>query len=306
MNAVPALAVALDRVAGEPPGRLHPVVVMGRYCAWAGALMAGISGARRQVAAGGIATAVGAVAAAVAGAALRWWLDRLPRPLALAAEAAVLSTLLSARMLEREVLRVHAALGGDDTDEPCELAAARRAVAGLVSRDVSALDTGGIREAALESLAENASDAIVAPLWWFAVAGLPAAAAYRFVNTADAMWGYRTGAWEWRGKAAAHADDLANWWPARLTALLLAPRVGVARVSRTADVTASPNAGWPMGALALRLDVRLRKLHGPAAYTLHPRGRPTRADDVGPAIRAVRWATIAASAVATLVARTPR
>jgi len=300
MNAVPVLAVALDRVAGEPPARLHPVVVMGRYCAWAGAQMAGIRGAGGQLVAGGVATAIGTAAAALAGALLGRWLRPLPRPVALFAEAATLSTLLSARMLEREVLRVQAALG-DDTAAPSEPAAARCAVAGLVSRDVAHLDAAGIREAALESLAENASDAIVAPLWWYAVAGLPAAAAYRFVNTADAMWGYRTDVWEWRGKPAARADDLANWWPARLTALLLAPRADLARVAATAAVTASPNAGWPMAALALRLDVRLRKS---GAYTLHPDGRPTCAADVGAAVRAVRRATAAATAGATLTART--
>lgn len=317
MNAVPALAVLLDRVAGEPPPRLHPVVWMGRYCSWAAAHVAGIparpgstermqqprqrlgpggTGAGRQAVAGGVAVAAGTIASALAAAALCRTLARLPRPVAVAAEAAALSTLLSAALLEREVLRAHAALERGSGDP---VAAARRVVAGLVSRDVSAFDAVQIREAALESLSENTSDSIVAPLWWFAVGGLPAAAAYRFVNTADAMWGYRDGTWEWRGKVAAHADDLANWWPARLTALLVAPRVGVARLAGTARVTASPNAGWPMGALALLLDIRLRK---PGVYTLHPRGRPPRPDDVGAAIRTVRRVTATAAAAAALAA----
>jgi adenosylcobinamide-phosphate synthase len=299
VNVAPALAVALDRVAGEPPAHLHTVVGMGRYCTWAGTLLVRVTGRRRQVVAGGVATAIGAAGVGVAAAVLRRCVVRLPGPLACGAEAAVLSTLLSARMLEREVQRVEAALGRGDTDEPAAVAG-RRAVSGLVSRDVTGLDAGEVRDAALESLAENASDAIVAPLWWYAVAGLPAAAAYRFVNTADAMWGYRTATWEWRGKAAARADDLANWWPARLTAMLLAPGAGVARIARAASVTASPNAGWPMAALALRLGVRLRK---PGAYTLHPGGRSTRARDVGSAIRAVRHATVAATAGAALAAR---
>ena len=300
MNVVPALAVALDRVAGEPPAHLHPVVGMGRYCAWAGTRLLRVTSPRRQVVAGGVATTIGAVGAGVAAAVLQRCLSRLPLPLACAAEAAALSTLLSARMLEREVQGVGAALGRRDTDEHAAVAMGRRAVSGLVSRDVTSLDAGEVRDAALESLAENASDAIVAPLWWYALAGLPAAAAYRFVNTADAMWGYRNTPWEWRGKAAARADDLASWWPARLTALLLAPRAGIARIARTAGVTASPNAGWPMGALALRLGVRLRKS---GAYTLHPRGRSTHARDVGSAIGAVRLATVAATAGAALAAR---
>lgn len=300
MNIVPALAVALDRAVGEPPAHLHPVVGMGRYCTWAGTLLVRVTNPRRQVVAGGVATAIGSAGVGVAAAVLRRCIVRLPWPLAWASEAAALSTLLSARMLEREVQRVVAALGRGATDEHAAVAAGRRAVSGLVSRDVTGLDAGEVRDAALESLAENASDAIVAPLWWYALAGLPAAAAYRFVNTADAMWGYRTATWEWRGKAAARADDLANWWPARLTAMLLAPGAGVARIARAAGVTASPNAGWPMAAMALRLGVRLRKQ---GAYTLHPGGRSTRARDVGTAIRAVRHATVAATAGAALAAR---
>jgi adenosylcobinamide-phosphate synthase len=300
VNVVPALAVALDRVAGEPPAHLHPVVGMGRYCTWAGTLLVRVTSPRRQAVAGGVATAIGTTGVGVAAAVLGRCIVRLPWPLAWAAEATALSTLLSARMLEREVQRVEAALGRGATDDHAAVVAGRRAVSGLVSRDVTELDAGEVRDAALESLAENASDAIVAPLWWYALAGLPAAAAYRFVNTADAMWGYRTATWEWRGKAAARADDLANWWPARLTAMLLAPGAGVARIARAADVTASPNAGWPMAAMALRLGVRLRKQ---GTYTLHPDGRSTRARDVGSAIRAVRHATVAATAGAALAAR---
>ena len=292
MNAIPVLAVALDRAVGEPPARMHPVVWMGRYCAWAGARLRRITTRSGQVAAGAAAVAVGTASAGAVAVALQRCAARLPRPIALAAEAAVLSTLLSARMLEGEVARVEAEVGSTG-----DLAAARRVVAGLVSRDVSDLDADQIREAALESLAENASDALVAPLWWYGVAGLPAVAAYRFINTIDAMWGYRTPAWEWRGKVAAHADDLVNWWPARLTALLLAPRVGVPRIAHTARVTPSPNAGWPMAALALLLGVRLRK---PDVYTLHHGGRIARPEDVGRAIRALRRVTAIATVASAL------
>jgi adenosylcobinamide-phosphate synthase len=294
MSAVPVLAVALDHALAEPPARVHPVVWMGRYCTWAGDWLGRVRTPPFQAVAGAVALTAGVAGVGAAALALHLWLARLRRPLALAIEAAILSTLLSARMLEDEVARVEAEVGRSTAGD---LAAARRAVAGLVSRDVSDLDADQIREAALESLAENASDAVVAPLLWYAVAGLPAAAAYRFINTVDAMWGYRTPAWEWRGKVAARADDLANWWPARLTAVLLAPGVGVSQVARAARVTPSPNAGWPMAALALRLGVRLRK---PNVYTLHRDGRTARSQDVDRAIRALRRVTAVATIAAAL------
>jgi adenosylcobinamide-phosphate synthase len=298
MNVTPVAALIIDRTLGEPPARVHPVVWMGAYCAWTGRRMRSVASPRAQVVAGAMATAGGVVAAFAAAAAIHRGLRRLPRGVAGAAEAAVLSTLLSARMLEDEVGAVEDALAGGD------VAAARRAVGRLVSRDVTALDAVQVREAALESLAENTSDSIVAPLWWYAVAGLPGAAAYRFVNTADAMWGYRDAVWEWRGKAAAHVDDVANWWPARVTALLLAPRSlasrrDATRVAGTAAVTPSPNAGWPMGAMAVLLDVRLDKT---GVYTLHPGGRPARPSDIGRAISATRRATYTAAAGAVLAA----
>jgi adenosylcobinamide-phosphate synthase len=129
-------------------------------------------------------------------------------------------------------------------------------------------------------LAENLSDSVIAPLFWFALLGLPGAALYRFANTADAMWGYRE-RWEWAGKFAARADDLLNLIPARITALGLLvvgerPWILLGRLPREASRTASPNSGWPMGALALSLDVRLRK---PDVYVLNSTGSaPSDAD----------------------------
>jgi adenosylcobinamide-phosphate synthase len=117
--------------------------------------------------------------------------------------------------------------------------------------------------------------------------GLPGAALYRFANTADAMWGYRDER-EWSGKWAARADDLLSWLPARLTALLIArPSL---QLLREAGRTPSPNSGWPMAAMALRLDRRLAK---PGVYTLHAAGRPVEAADMASARR------LAARAVAT-------
>jgi adenosylcobinamide-phosphate synthase len=139
----------------------------------------------------------------------------------------------------------------------------------LVSRDTSTLDESRIAAATIESLAENTSDSAIAPLFWYAVAGLPGALVYRFLNTADAMLGYRDAEREWLGKAAARLDDVANLIPARLTALcmiLSAPWLGGRMEGgwriwrRDAGTTASPNAGHPMSAAAGVLGVELEKV----------------------------------------------
>ena len=160
------------------------------------------------------------------------------------------------------------------------LDAGRARVAWLCSRDVSQLDEAGVRETALETLAENLNDAWIAPLFWFAVAGLPGAWAWRAINTLDACWGYRSPRWEWAGKWAARADDLGAWLPARLSALLLRPPLQ--RLSQEAARTPSRNGGWPMAALALRLNLRLRK---PGAYILNAEGRTPGAADTAAALR---------------------
>jgi adenosylcobinamide-phosphate synthase len=192
--------------------------------------------------------------------------------------AALLKPLLAWRMLRDEVLAVEAALQRS-------LPEGRAQLARLVSRDVQHLSAAQVREAAIESLAENLSDSVVAPLCWFALLGLPGAALYRFANTADAMWGYpgmRGGHyWQWAGKWAARVDDVLNWVPARITALLLwlvagrFPRPWGARAGwaawaafvQQARSTPSPNGGWPMATMALLLGVCLAK---PGVYALNP------------------------------------
>ncbi len=182
----------------------------------------------------------------------------------------LLKPLLAWAMLKSEVLAVEAALG-DSLD------AGRQRLAWLVSRDVAALTEGQVRESAIESLAENLNDSVVAPIFWFVLLGLPGAALYRFANTADAMWGYRgmrNGRdWEWAGKWAAWADDVLSWLPARITAVLLmvlAYRTEWRALGQQAQLTPSPNSGWPMAAMALCLGVRLGK---PGVYTLNAEGR---------------------------------
>ncbi|AVP57794.1 adenosylcobinamide-phosphate synthase CbiB [Pulveribacter suum] len=274
------VALAVDALWGEPPAWAHPVVWMGRALGALGTRIAPGDLRRRDYPAFWAAALVWCVLAAlvliVAGS-LQWLLlHHLPPWLAALALGGLLKPLLAWRMLHAEVQAVEEALAES-------LQAGRERLAWLVSRDTAALSAAEVRESAIESLAENLSDSVVAPLVWFALLGLPGAALYRFANTADAMWGYPgwrgQGAarrhWQWAGKWAARADDALSWLPARLTAALLlvtaARRVPAAGLRRDARATPSPNGGWPMGAMARLLDVRLGK---PGAYVLNPQGQP--------------------------------
>ena len=294
-----ALAVAIDLWRGEPPAALHPVVWMGRALQWCAGRVAPLqrAGADPGAFAKG-ALAWLALAAAVVGAAwaLQQAVAQLPWWLAAPVLGVLLKPLFAWRMLRDEVQSVEAALG-------VSLPAGREQLSRLVSRDVHALSAVQVRESAIESLAENLNDSVVAPLFWFVLLGLPGAALYRFANTADAMWGYpgmRGGRyWQWAGKWAARADDVLSWVPARLTAWLLARsarQVRWASIARQARRTPSPNSGWPMAAMALALHVRLAK---PGAYTLHGRGRPAEPLDTR---RAVALATQALWRGAVLMA----
>lgn len=256
-------ALALDHGFGEPPVRLHPVAWMGRYLGWMGARIAPyeVTPGRdwRSFLAGAMAWYGGAALLVLAAVLLQSWLQPLPFVLAGLVLGLLLKPMLSWRMLRDEVAAVEAALAQS-------LDAGRARLGRLVSREVMQLDAAQVRESAIESLAENLNDSVVAPIFWFVVAGLPGAVLYRFANTADAMWGYRTRRggryWEWAGKFAARADDVLSWLPARITALLLALAAGglsLTQLWRESGRTASPNSGWPMAAMALALGVRLRK-----------------------------------------------
>ena len=154
-----------------------------------------------------------------------------------------------------------------------------------------------MREAAIETLAENLNDSVIAPLFWFALLGLPGAAIYRFANTADAMWGYRDER-EWCGKWAARADDVLSWLPARLTALVLLPP-SLPSLLREARRTPSPNSGWPMAAMALRLGLRLSK---PGVYSLHAGGQPAAAGTLQAACTVGRQAVVAGTVLIAALA----
>lgn len=280
------LALALDWAWGEPPAKVHPVVAIGHYLALVGRRVAPVAGVRAQPcwvflggACGWLVGAALVVSLAVVGL---FGLVKLPGWAQVLVLGVALKPLLAWRMLRDEVEAVEAALA-------VSLDKGRYQVGRLVSRDVSQLNAHQVREAAISTLAENLNDSVVAPLFWYAVAGLPGAALYRFANTADAMWGYRgvrgDRDWTWAGKWAARADDLLSWAPARLTAVLIAGFAGWRNwrvVVAQAGLTPSPNGGWPMGALAVVLGIRLDK---PGVYGLNPLGRLPEATDTLRALR---------------------
>jgi adenosylcobinamide-phosphate synthase len=253
-------ALAFDLVVGELPYVLHPVVWMGTLVR-ALERLAPRRGPFVQLLAGAlIAVAVPlgfALAAVVVLRELRAW------PLvAFAASTLLLTSTFAIRGLGRAARVVRDALAERD------VAAARHGLRSLCSRDPSALDEPQLVAATIESVAENASDSFVAPLFYYAVLGLPGAVAYRAVNTLDAMIGYR-GRYEWLGKASARLDDVLNFIPARITALLLLAagtlcradvRAGWRMLRRDGDTTESPNAGRPMAAMAGLLRVQLEKV----------------------------------------------
>jgi adenosylcobinamide-phosphate synthase len=260
-------AVALDLAFGEPPDRVHPVAWLGR------ALGAGrrrwCRGSRPSLLlrGAGVTLAVAALAG-LAGGLLHALAARLGTA-GLALEAGALALLLSVRGLVAAAQRVAAHLRRGD------LVAARESVGrDLVSRRTDELDPGRVASAAAESVAENLTDAFVAPACFYLVFGLAGAAVYRAVNTADAMFGYREGPLEYFGKVAARLDDALNFLPARLAGWCIVLAAGLAGESaggalavmrRDRGLTASPNAGWTMAAMAGALGVTLEK---PGAYRL--------------------------------------
>lgn len=268
-----ALALSLDLLFGEPPNRWHPVAWVGRLLGW-GARRAPRSGPGRLVASGiillllALALAVGPVVLLTRYAGLLGWPGLLLQAWLLKCAFSLRGLYMAAREV-REVL----ASG--------QLGRARNLVGWhLVSRPTRDLSPREVASATVESVAENLTDSVVAPLCFFLVGGLPAAWAYRVINTADAMLGYRQGELEQFGKAAARLDDLLNWIPARLAGLGIVLGAWIAGEStrrawrvmlRDRRLTESPNAGWTMAAMAGALGVVLEK---PGAYQLGGEAAP--------------------------------
>ncbi len=258
------LAVVIDLIFGEPPTALHPVAWMG----WVVNLVrkyAPRGGRWKPFATGLLLMLLGVSFVAGLGWVIVWLLRQAPLPVAILVEAVLLKCTLSIRALASAGRQVQSALASGDLGE------ARRLLSWhLVSRDTQSLGVSHVAAATIESLAENTSDSIVAPLLFYACVGLPGALAYRFINMCDAMLGYRDAEREWLGKAPARLDDLANLLPARVTAAIIiaaAPLMGgngwrasmVWRLDRR--LTASPNAGQPMSAAAGALGVQLEKVN---------------------------------------------
>ncbi|MBF8265791.1 MAG: cobalamin biosynthesis protein CobD [Dehalococcoidia bacterium] len=255
------IAIILDWIMGEPPNKLHPV-------AWLGKL---ISLEER------VAPQTGKVAQFICGVGIvildvllfalpvYWFLNyawTVSPVVYMIAGGVLLKISFSLRFLVQSAMKIKSLLEVDKIDD------ARLNLRSLVSRDTSSLDKPHMVSAAIESVAENVTDSFIAPLFYFLIMGVPGAIAYRVVNTLDAMIGYH-GQYEYLGKAAARLDDALNYIPARLTALLIVASafltgrkngVNAWRILyRDNGQTESPNAGWPMSAMAGAMNVQLEK-----------------------------------------------
>lgn len=294
------VALCVDAALGWPDRLFraigHPVTWIGRLIEaldrWMN-LEGADEGARRI--AGIVAAAIVITVAAEAAWILTWFLPSGYAGILLAGLLAW--PLVAMRSLRDHVQAVARPLAEGD------LAGARCAVSMIVGRDPDQLDREGIARAAIESLAENTSDGIIAPVFWGVLFGLPGIAAYKAINTLDSMIGHRTPRYRAFGWASARLDDIANLVPARLTGVLFAivstrPRAALATMWRDARRHRSPNAGWPEAALAGALEIRLS---GPRIY--HDRiadepwlneGAPDpQPADIGRALRLFRFAMLA-------------
>jgi adenosylcobinamide-phosphate synthase len=301
------LAALLDAAFGDPDWLYravpHPVVLMGRAIGWMDQRFNDARAPEQDRKRNGIV----AVALLTAGAlALGWLLDGLLRQnwLGSLIEAALASTLIAQRGLYDHVAAVARALAKDG------LSAGRTAVSKIVGRDTGELDEAGVSRAALESLAENLSDGVTAPLFWGLLFGLPGLIAYKAINTADSMIGHRTPHHEAFGWAAARFDDLLNWIPARLCGFIVVAAAALVRGAdsglawkamwRDASKHRSPNAGWPEAALAGALGFALagpRRYHGVEETSAAYMGAGGRADLAASDIRQGLKLFLAACAV---------
>jgi adenosylcobinamide-phosphate synthase len=294
-----AVGAGLDALLGDPR-RGHPVAGFGRAAA---ALEARDYADTRRRGAGHAAACVLAVAVP---AALLHRRTRGRPPLEAAAVALAVWAVTGARSLHDVAERAVVSLDKND------LTAAREVLPSLCGRDPSNLDAAEITRAVIESVAENTCDAVVAPLLWGAVAGIPGLAAYRAVNTLDAMVGHRSPRYLRFGWASARLDDAANWIPARITAALAAVCAPGARSATLRTVLhdggrhPSPNAGRCEAAFAGALGIRLggRNVYGGVAE-LRPElgeGRVPEPGDIHRAILLSRAVTVTATALAVLIA----
>jgi adenosylcobinamide-phosphate synthase len=274
-------AFLLDLAVGDPPWLPHPVVLMGRFISrgerflWSGQ-------AYRDFLVGMVLSLALIAIACGATWILLYFLSFLPPLIAFLLTAGLASTTLATRGLLDAITRIETPLRSGS------LAEARAKLAHIVGRDTSALNEDKVLRASLESLAENTSDGIVAPLFYLFIGGIPLAMAYKAVNTLDSMVGYRTERYFYFGKFAARLDDVANFIPARLTAFLMVIATFLVRLNGRLALRVlrrdhanhlSPNAGYPEATLAGALGIRLG---GPSVYFGREIWKPYLGDDVTP------------------------
>ncbi|MEL6681558.1 MAG: adenosylcobinamide-phosphate synthase CbiB [Pseudomonadota bacterium] len=255
------LGMLLDALLGEPrwlwSRAPHPAVLIGRLIGWCDAKF---NTGDHQRFMGTMTLIELCLLAGVVG----WLLELVPGPLI---DIVVVAILLAQKSLVQHVQAVADALR-------LSLGDGRRSVAMIVGRDTRDMDQSAVARSAIESAAENLSDGVIAPIFWFAIAGLPGLLIYKVTNTADSMIGYRTPRHEKFGWASARFDDLLNLIPARLTALLIwavTTRPALRPILQEAPLHRSPNAGWPEAAMAHGLNIALS---GPRSYDGQMRDYP--------------------------------
>ena len=278
----------LDMLIGDPAWLPHPVVGFGKMISFGEHRLN--KGTHRKLKGALMAIVLISMVFAVA----YFGLSILPPFGRVGVDLILIFYCLAGTTLIREVRQVFLALDRS-LDE------GRKQVARIVGRDTSELSAQEVRTAALETLAENLSDGVIAPLFWFAILGIPGMLAYKMVNTLDSMIGYKTDRYRDFGCWAAHIDDIANYIPARLTALLMIVAAGKPRLTgfvwRNGRNHASPNSGYPEAALAGILNCRFG---GPHYYFgqlfdkpfIGTNDRPLTTDDMRTAVQINRTAEV--------------
>ena len=274
-------AFLLDLVVGDPPWFPHPVVLMGKLISsgdrflWTGNIC-------RDFVSGMVLSLVLIAVTILASWALLYSLTFMSPLIAFVLTAGLASTTLATRGLLDAITRIETSLRSGNLVE------AREKLGHIVGRETSALNEDKVLRASLESLAENTSDGIVAPLFYLFLGGIPLAMTYKAVNTLDSMIGYRTERYCYFGKFAARLDDVANFIPARLTAVLMVVSTFLVRLNTGLALRVlwrdhanhlSPNAGYPEATLAGALGIRLG---GSSVYFGKEIWKPTMGDDLTP------------------------